>query len=124
MLRFLSLLFFLFVSVTGESQSLISDRLVYDFGEVKYGEDISSTFTLKNTSDTTIVIFQCKPSGSIVSVNCPILEIEPDKTTSLVVKYDTKKEGPINKSITIDYFCRTEEFLILRIRGVVLMKDN
>lgn len=124
MLRFLSLLFFLFVSVTGESQSLISDRLVYDFGKVNYGEDITSIFTLKNVSDTTITIFHCKPSSNVVSIDCPLIKIEPNQTSNLVVKYDTKKEGPINKSITIDYLCRTEEFLILRIRGTVLSKDR
>ena len=118
------LILFVLLSNILMSQSVMSDKMVYDFGVVKYDSDTSCIFKLTNISNSVVSITECKPSCGCVVPTCPIGEIKPKQSVYIKIDYDFKREGPINKSITIYLSDPNQEVLILRIRGMVLKKSE
>lgn len=118
------LISFLFLSSILFSQSITTKEPVHDFGTVEYGSPCMNEFLIYNEGNTSVSITQCKPSCGCVLTDCPSQEILPGKFTVVTVNYDTKREGPINKSITIYLSDPQQPVLILRIKGNVLKKSE
>ena len=118
------LIFFLFLSCILYSQSIRTKKPVHDFGNVEYGSPCTNEFFIYNEGNTSVSITQCKPSCGCVLTDCPTQEILPGKFTVVTVNYDTKREGPINKSVTIYLSDPQQPVLILRIKGNVLKKSE
>jgi hypothetical protein len=124
MIRFAYLLIlFFFTPMTVFSQSLAVDKIMHDFGTVEFDKGESCTFKLTNVSDSTLIIYQIKTSSQIVTVDCPVDTLLPKKSVFLEVNYDFKKQGPINKSISVYYKSTQDEILVLRIRGFVMNQN-
>lgn len=124
MIRFAYLLIlFFFTPMTVFSQSLVVDKIMHDFGTVEFDKGQSCYFKLTNISDSTLIIYQIKTSSQIVSVDCPVDTLLPNQSTFLEVKYDFKKQGPINKSISVYFKSTQNDILVLRIRGFVLNQN-
>ncbi len=96
---------------------------MHDFGTVEFDKGESCTFKLTNVSDSTLIIYQIKTSSQIVTVDCPVDTLLPKKSVFLEVNYDFKKQGPINKSISVYYKSTQDEILVLRIRGFVMNQN-
>ena len=116
----------LLVSVVGLSQSsvkdgafIVVDRELHDFGSVEFGSIASCEFVITNTGTKPLNITSCKGSCGCTVPTCSNLPILPNGTYTMVVKYDTKREGPINKSVTIWSNAVNEPVKVLRIKGSV-----
>jgi hypothetical protein len=118
------LIYFLFFSSILFSQSITTKEPVHNFGTVEYGSPCINEFLIYNEGTKSVSITQCKPSCGCVLTECPTQEILPGKFTVVTVNYDTKREGPINKSITLYLSDPQQPILILRIRGNVLKKSE
>lgn len=96
----------------------------HDYGNVKYGANGVCTFKFKNTGDAPLVIMKAKESCGCTVPSWPKEPIAPGQTSEITVKYDTKRPGVINKSVTITSNAVNEPSKILRIKGTVAPQAN
>lgn len=92
----------------------------HDYGTVKYGADGACTFEFKNTGNEPLIISNAKGSCGCTVPEWPKEPIAPGAKGSIKVKYDTKRPGAINKSVTITSNAVNEPTKIIRIKGNVL----
>ena len=114
------------VSVIGLSQQterdgafIVVDKEMHDFGSVEFGSPLSCEFIITNTGIKPLNITSCKGSCGCTVPVCSQIPILPNGTYTMTVKYDTKREGPINKSVTIWSNAVNEPVKVVRIKGGV-----
>ena len=73
----------------------------HDYGNIKYGGEPYCNFEFKNTGDEPLIISNAKGSCGCTVPQWPKEEIAPGATGEIKVRYDTKRVGVINKSVTI-----------------------
>jgi hypothetical protein len=100
------------------------DKEVHDYGTIEQGGDGTCTFTVSNVGDEPLIISMCKGSCGCTVPTCPKEPIAPGASASITVKYDTKRVGPINKSVTITSNAVNEPRKIVRIKGTVKAKPT
>jgi len=99
--------------------SITVDKEVHDYGDVAYGGDGSCEFKVTNTGTEPLIISKCKGSCGCTVPKCDPNPILPAETSIITVKYDTKRPGPINKSVTINSNAVNEPVKVVRIKGNV-----
>jgi len=104
--------------ITGPAIEL--DKDVHDYGEVDNGGDGTCEFTVKNIGTEPLIISKCKGSCGCTVPQCDKAPVAPGETSGIKVKYDTKRTGPINKSVTITSNAVNEPTKVIRIKGTVL----
>ncbi len=106
----------------GKGPVIEFDKEVHDYGTIKKGADGSSEFTVKNTGDKPLVISRCKGSCGCTVPTCPKKPIAPGESAKIEVNYDTKRVGPINKSVRVSSNAENAPNKTLRIKGKVKKK--
>ncbi|CAL67879.1 DUF1573 domain-containing protein [Christiangramia forsetii] len=89
-----------------------------DYGEIMKGSDGVRVFEFTNTGDAPLVIEDVKSSCGCTVPKKPEEPIMPGKTGEIEVKYDTKRVGPIRKTVTV-YSNAAEPTKALKIKGLV-----
>ncbi|MCB0761493.1 MAG: DUF1573 domain-containing protein [Flavobacteriales bacterium] len=102
---------------TGPAISL--DKEVHDYGTIQQGGDGACEFIVTNTGTEPLIISKCKGSCGCTVPKCDKNPILPGETSAISVKYDTKRVGPINKSVTITSNATNEPTKVIRIKGTV-----
>ena len=93
----------------------------HDYGTIKYGADGSCTFEFKNVGNAPLIISNAKGSCGCTVPSWPKEPIAPGAKGSIKVQYDTKRPGPINKSVTItSNAVNGGDGTVIRIKGNVL----
>jgi hypothetical protein len=95
------------------------DKEVHDYGTVKQGGNGECEFKFTNTGTEPLIISDAKGSCGCTVPEWPKTPIKPGETASIKVKYDTKRVGPINKTVTVTSNATTEPTKVLRIKGTV-----
>lgn len=95
------------------------EKEVHDYGTIKNGANGECTFTFKNTGNAPLIISNAKGSCGCTVPSWPKEPIAPGATASIKVKYDTKRAGAINKSVTITSNATNEPTKVIRIKGNV-----
>ena len=95
------------------------DKEVHDYGTIEQGGDGSCVFTFTNTGTEPLTITTAKGSCGCTVPEWPREPIAPGKTGTIKVKYDSKRVGPINKSVTINSNAVNEPTKVIRIKGNV-----
>jgi hypothetical protein len=72
-----------------------------DYGEIKKGSDGVRVFEFTNTGDAPLVIEDVKSSCGCTVPKKPEAPVLPGETGKIEVKYDTKRVGPIRKTVTV-----------------------
>lgn len=80
---------------------LSADNMTVDFGEVNYGGDGLREFHFKNTGTEPLMITNAKGSCGCTVPEWPKEPIRPGQSDVIKIKYDTKRSGPISKTVTI-----------------------
>ncbi|MDT0675787.1 DUF1573 domain-containing protein [Autumnicola musiva] len=94
-----------------------------DYGTIKKGSDGVRVFEFTNTGDAPLVIEEVKSSCGCTIPKKPKDPIQPGKKGQIEVKYDTKRVGPIRKTVTV--YSNTEESTkALKIKGTVVEEEN
>ena len=122
LLTILFVLSTLFVSsqITEKDGAFIQvDKIVHDFGNVEYGSNLICEFIISNTGSKPLTLSSCKGSCGCTVPTCQPIPILPGQTYTMVVKYDSKREGIINKSVTIWSNSVNEPVKVVRIQGFV-----
>lgn len=100
------------------------DKEVHDYGTIPQGADGACEFIVSNTGTAPLTITRCKGSCGCTVPKCEKAPIKPGETSTISVKYDTKRVGPINKSVTITSNAVNEPTKVIRIKGKVETADN
>lgn len=77
-------------------------------------------FYVKNNGDEPLVITSVKTSCGCDVADWPKDPIEPNGFTFIKYKYDSKRVGPINKSMTIQSNDPDQPVLVVRVKGCIL----
>ncbi len=92
---------------------------VVDYGTIEQGADGMREFKFKNTGKEPLIISNAVGSCGCTVPTWPKEPIKPGESSSIKVKYDTKRLGAINKSVTITSNA-SETTKVLRIKGNII----
>ncbi|XOV67727.1 MAG: DUF1573 domain-containing protein [Fluviicola sp.] len=95
------------------------EKEVHDYGKIKQGADGVVEFTFTNTGNAPLILSNAKGSCMCTVPKWSKEPIAPGKSATLQVKYDTKRIGAINKSVTITSNAVNEPTKVIRIKGYV-----
>ena len=114
-------------SVFGQANNgpvLSIDKTIHDYGVIAQGSNGTCVFTVTNKGTTPLVLSRCKGScGCLVPV-CDKDPIMPGATSFISIKYDTKRIGPINKSVTITSNALNEPTKVIRVMGQTVIAGS
>jgi Protein of unknown function (DUF1573) len=96
------------------------DKDVHDYGTISQGGNGECTFVVTNTGDAPLILTNCRGSCGCTVPKCDTEPIKPGGKSTVTVRYDTKRVGPINKSVTITSNATNQADLIVRIKGTVI----
>jgi hypothetical protein len=99
------------------------EALVHDYGTVPYGGDGVCTFKFTNTGKEPLILQQPQSSCGCTVPSWPKEPVLPGNSDEIKVTYNTKKVGPINKTITVRSNAKTNT-IVLRITGKVEADPN
>jgi len=72
-----------------------------DYGTITQGSDGVRVFEFTNTGSVPLVISDVKSTCGCTIPKRPTAPIAPGETSSIEVKYDTNRVGPIRRTITV-----------------------
>lgn len=117
------LVFILFVGLLGwsvQAQAKISfQEDTIDYGDIKKGADGLRVFTFTNTGDQPLIITEVKSTCGCTIPKKPDQPIAPGASETIEVKYDTKRVGPIRRTITVYSNAENNPIVSLKIKGNV-----
>ena len=97
---------------------------VHDYGTIENGANGTCTFDFKNTGNAPLIISNARGSCGCTVPSWPKEPIAPGATATITVKYDTKRPGAINKSVTITSNAVDHPTKVIRIKGNVKPKPT
>lgn len=100
------------------------DKEVHDYGTVEKGGDGGAEFKITNEGDEPLVINNCKGSCGCTVPKCPKEPIAAGESDVIKVKYDTKRVGPINKSVRVSSNANNSPNKTIRIKGKVVKAET
>lgn len=100
------------------------DKEVHDYGTIENGSDGTCEFKVTNIGTEPLIISRCKGSCGCTVPSCDKTPVLPGESTMVKVKYDTKRTGTINKSVTITSNAVNEPTKVIRIKGKILAANN
>ncbi|MFT4754137.1 MAG: hypothetical protein ACI85Q_001693 [Salibacteraceae bacterium] len=92
---------------------------VHDFGKVKQHGNATTEFKFTNTGSAPLIISNAKGSCGCTVPTWPREPIAPGKSATIKVKYDSKRVGPINKSVSITSNAVGTPTKVIRITGEI-----
>ena len=106
-------------STIASGAEITFEKDVHDFGNMKQGGDASYEFKFKNTGTEPLIISNARGSCGCTVPQWPQEPIKPGTSSVIKVTYDSKRVGPINKSVTITSNAGAEPTKVLRITGTI-----
>lgn len=100
------------------------DKEAHDYGDIDQGGDGTCIFVVTNTGNAPLIISLCKGSCGCTVPVCTKEPIAPGASTQVSVKYDTKRVGLINKTVTITSNAVNSPRKVIRIKGKVNAKPT
>lgn len=108
-----------FVGFAATAQAKITFKSdTVDYGEVAKGADGVRVFEFTNTGDAPLIVTDVKSSCGCTVPKKPDGPIAPGASSTIQVKYDTNRVGPIRKTVTV-YSNADEPIKALKIKGEV-----
>ncbi len=96
------------------------EKEVHDYGKIEQHANGECEFVFKNTGTSPLTISNAKGSCGCTVPQWPKEPIAPGASASIKVKYDTKRIGLINKSVTITSNATNSPNAVVRIKGEIL----
>jgi hypothetical protein len=107
-----------------KSAEIIFDNLVHDYGTIFEGDPGECEFVFKNAGKEPLVLSNVYSSCGCTIPSWPKDPIMPGKSSSIKVKYNTTRQGGINKTITVLSNSGENKQVELRITGNVKKKEE
>jgi hypothetical protein len=89
------------VSLESNAQKIEFDNDFVDYGEIDNGANGERSLKFRNVGKEPLLITNAKGSCGCTVPEYPKEPIMPGKEAVLKIKYDTKRTGPINKTVTV-----------------------
>lgn len=102
-----------------EGPEIEFEKKVHDFGDMEQHGDASCEFVFTNTGNEPLIISNARGSCGCTVPQWPRKPIAPGESETIKVKYDSKRLGPINKSVTITSNAKENSTVVLRIKGKI-----
>jgi uncharacterized protein (DUF58 family) len=99
------------------------EKTEIDYGTVALGGDGVRTFKFKNTGTQPLVIKTARGSCGCTVPKWPTEAIQPGKSATIEVKYDTNRAGGFNKEVYVETN-ETQPKHTLLIKGTVVDKNT
>lgn len=107
------------VSPSNQNAPVLSfETEVIDYGTIEQGADGNREFKFTNTGREPLIISNARGSCGCTVPTWPKTPIAPGASDVIKVHYDTKRIGPINKSVTVTSNA-SQATIVLRIKGTV-----
>jgi len=103
--------------VTGPALTL--DKETHDYGDVAFDGNGACQFKVTNTGTEPLVISGCQGSCGCTVPKCDPNPVAPGQSSYIDVKYDTKRPGPFQKSVTINSNAVNAPVKVVTIKGTV-----
>lgn len=121
------LLIVLFIGVSVNAQDKVAkikfETTVIDYGEIAKGSNGVRVFEFTNTGDAPLVVSKVNSSCGCTVPSWTKAPVLPGKSGKIEVKYDTKRVGPIRKTITVNSNAATPN-VALKIKGTVVQDSG
>lgn len=117
---------FAFVTVATAQTQVVSgpaisvNKEVHDYGDVAFGGNGECEFKVTNTGTEPLILANCQGSCGCTVPKCDPNPILPGQSSIITVKYDTKRPGPISKTVTINSNAVNEPVKVVSIKGNVM----
>ena len=111
-------------SATATSQSgakMTFETKTVDYGTIAQNSEPFRTVTFTNTGTEQLIIKSAKGSCGCTIPTYPKEPIAPGKSAEMKIRYDTKRLGPINKTVTIQSNAGVQT---LSVKGNVVAKST
>lgn len=95
------------------------EKEVHDYGIIEYGANGEYKFKFTNTGKSPLILADVKGSCSCTVPFWPKEPIAPGASAVITVKYNTKRAGAINKSVTVTSNAVNAPVKVIRIKGNV-----
>ena len=102
---------------------LTIDKLEYDYGTMYQNADGNTYFVYTNDGQEPLIFSRVKASCGCTTPKWSRQPLMPGQSDTLKVKYDTKRLGSFNKSITISSNASVAK-VILRVKGKVIAEPS
>lgn len=89
-----------------------------DYGTIDQGTNGVRYFKFTNTGKSPLIITSCQGSCGCTVPSCPKEAIMPGESGDIQVKYDTKRVGPFNKTVTVKSNA-SNKVVYLKIKGKI-----
>lgn len=122
LLSFLTLGLYAQDNQTSKTDSIIFDKMSYDYGNIEQGSDGSCEFNFTNKGKVPLILNNVHASCGCTIPEWPKEPIEPGKKGVIKVKYNTNIVGSFSKSITV-YSNAKNAQVVLLIKGNVTSKQ-
>ena len=113
----IAIMAFVGFSVTAQAKMTFKSDTV-DYGENAKGADDVRVFEFTNTGDAPLIVTDVKSSCGCTVPKKPDGPVAPGASSTIQVKYDTNRVGPIRKTVTV-YSNASEPIKALKIKGEV-----
>jgi Protein of unknown function (DUF1573) len=121
-LSILSLIALFAVAAHAQSLPVMTfDKTEIDYGTIAQGSDPLRKFKFKNTGAAALLIKSAQGSCGCTVPSYKKEPIAAGETSEIEVRYDTQREGPFTKSVTIQTN-EGDQPRVLVIKGVVVAK--
>lgn len=106
--------------VDPDASEIVFTETTHDFGKVKFAADCEFEFEFKNTGKTDLLLTNVRPSCGCTAVTGwqEIGPVKKGKKAKIKIKYDSKRVGPFNKTITVTSNAKNDP-VILTIKGEI-----
>lgn len=99
------------------------EKLVHNYGTIHQNDDGNCEFKFKNKGKEPLILKNVASSCGCTVPRWPREPILPGQSASIKVKYDTKRLGTINKSITV-ISNSVKSTVVLSIKGKIIQKPK
>ena len=121
---FLGVLFAFAGTFVSYAQEISFEKEIHDFGTFDQHGDGNYEFIFTNTGDAPLIISNAKGSCGCTVPVWPKEPIVPGASNVIKVKYDTKRIGAFNKSVTITSNAISNPTQVIRIKGKTLAVEE
>lgn len=112
------------VSNASDGPSMLFAQETIDYGVIKLNSDGAREFVVTNNGNKPLIISNAQGSCGCTVPSFPKEPIAPGAKAVIGVRYDTSREGAINKSITLTTNVVGQEMKIIYIKGTVLPAEQ
>lgn len=95
------------------------EKDIVDYGTINKGDEPLRVIKFTNTGKSPLVITNCQGSCGCTVPECPKDPLMPGESGELKVRYDTKRVGNFNKTVTVKSNA-SNDVVYLKIKGNVL----